>query len=104
VYAVLPSSLAFLVAYSIATQHLSRPALFNAILTGFMAFFVVFAFGLYPHHASLHPHDWADSAAQVGGCGVTVDVGVSVTMEAGGGTNFATQHCENNDGARSTIG
>ena len=48
VYAVLPMSLAFLVAYSYATQRFSRAKLFNIIICIFLAFFAVFA-GVYPH-------------------------------------------------------
>jgi hypothetical protein len=80
VYAVLPSSLGFLLAYSYASQRLARPALFNAIVAGFMAFFVVFAFGLYPHHATLHPHDFADALLQVQ-CGALI-VGLQAWVHA----------------------
>ena len=55
VYAVLPSSLLFLFAYSSASQHLSRAALFNSIIGVFCAFFLAFAFVLLPNHATLHP-------------------------------------------------
>ncbi|GAX74906.1 hypothetical protein CEUSTIGMA_g2352.t1 [Chlamydomonas eustigma] len=61
VYAVLPSSLVFLFLYSSASQFMTRTALFNAIVTIFMAFFAVFAFVLYPNHDLLHPHQFADS-------------------------------------------
>ena len=49
VYAVLPVSFAFLVAYSFATQRWSRAKLFNVIICIFLAFFVIFA-TMYPHH------------------------------------------------------
>lgn len=55
VYAVLPSSLLFLFAYSSASQYLSRAALFNTIIGVFCAFFLAFAFVLLPNHATLHP-------------------------------------------------
>lgn len=48
-YAVLPMSLLFLVAYSYATQRFSRAKLFNIIVGIFLIFFASFA-GLYPHH------------------------------------------------------
>lgn len=67
VYAVLPSSLIFLVAYSFASQWLSRAALFNAIVAVFMGFFCLFAFVLYPNHHLIHPHAMADSLAKVSG-------------------------------------
>ena len=49
VYAVLPMSLAFLVAYSYATQRFSRAKLFNIIISVFLCFFAAFAW-LYPSH------------------------------------------------------
>lgn len=49
VYAVLPLSVAFLVAFSFGSQRFSRARLFYIIITTFLTFFVVFAF-LYPHH------------------------------------------------------
>ncbi|KAG2483156.1 hypothetical protein HYH03_017948 [Edaphochlamys debaryana] len=60
VYAVLPSSLVFLVLYSYASQRFKRQALFNGIVGVFMAFFVAFAYLLYPNHMTLHPAAWAD--------------------------------------------
>lgn len=65
VYAVLPSSLVFLVLYSFASQRLTRGRLFNAIILIFMAFFGLFAFVLYPFHHVLHPHALADRMAEV---------------------------------------
>jgi TLC ATP/ADP transporter len=49
VYAVLPLSVAFLVAFSFGSQRFSRARLFYIIITTFLAFFVGFAY-LYPHH------------------------------------------------------
>ncbi|GLI68678.1 hypothetical protein VaNZ11_013164 [Volvox africanus] len=63
VYAVLPSSLIFLVLYSYASQRFRRQALFNGIVTVFMTFFVTFAFLLYPNHQLLHPSGWAEGIA-----------------------------------------
>ena len=59
VYAVWPASFLFLVAYSAATQRLSRGAVFNLVIGSFLAFYA--AFGLaYPSHGSLHLHALAD--------------------------------------------
>ena len=44
---------------------MGRTALFNSIVAIFMAFFVVFAFALYPNHHTIHPHALADQLAQV---------------------------------------
>jgi AAA family ATP:ADP antiporter len=59
---VLPSSVAFLLAYAWGTQRFSRERLFNVIVAAFLAFYV--AFGLaYPHHEALHLAAWADALA-----------------------------------------
>lgn len=65
VYAVLPCSLLFLLLYSVASQTLSRHALFQATLTCFMAFFALFALFLYPRHDDLHLNALADVMAKV---------------------------------------
>ena len=48
-YAVLPMSFAFLVAYSYATQRFTRAKLFNIIVSVFLVFFATFAW-FYPQH------------------------------------------------------
>jgi ATP/ADP translocase len=65
VYAVLPISFMFLVAYSYASRHLSRAGLFNTIVAAFMVFFGAFTLLLYPNAEALHPHAFADSLSQV---------------------------------------
>jgi AAA family ATP:ADP antiporter len=65
VYAVLPLSLLFLITYSYASLKMSRASLFNAIVGGFVTFFAVFAFLLYPNSHALHPHAFADNLQQV---------------------------------------
>lgn len=67
VYAVLPISVVFLFLYAKASHHMSRSALFNAIIVVFMAFFGVFALFMYPNADTLHPHALADRLQQVGG-------------------------------------
>lgn len=59
VYAVLPSSLLFLVVYSAATQRMSRQALFNITVVLFAAFFAAFPW-MHAHTDLLHPHALAD--------------------------------------------
>lgn len=66
VYAVLPMSMLFLLAFSAASQRMSRSALFNAIIGVFVAFFACFALFLYPNADVLHPHALADRLQQVG--------------------------------------
>jgi ATP/ADP translocase len=65
VYAVLPVSVLFLFLFSAASHRMSRAALFNTILVGFMAFFGGFALLLYPNADVLHPHALADQMQQV---------------------------------------
>lgn len=59
VYAVLPLSVVFLVAFSFGSQRYSRARLFYIIITTFLAFFVAFAY-LYPHHQvrACLPHEF----------------------------------------------
>lgn len=64
VYAVLPSSLLFLLAYSYATQRFDRGTLFNAVVSVFLAFFAMFALA-YPSHEALHAHALGTTMAQV---------------------------------------
>ncbi|EFN55123.1 hypothetical protein CHLNCDRAFT_134175 [Chlorella variabilis] len=59
VYAVLPMSMLFLVAYSWGTQRFSREKLFNIIIGIFLTFYAGFAM-LYPHHDALHLNSMAD--------------------------------------------
>ena len=65
VWAVLPCSLGFLIAYSAAAAHMSRGALFNAVIAGFSIFFAAFAALLMPNTDTLHLHTVADSLAKV---------------------------------------
>lgn len=65
VYAVLPLSMVFLVAFSAASVRMSRSALFNTIIGIFVAFFAGFALFLYPNADVLHPHAFADQLQQV---------------------------------------
>jgi len=53
-YAVLPCSVLFLVAYAYATQRLSRGAVFNVIVGAFAAFFAAFGLFLHPNAEALH--------------------------------------------------
>lgn len=58
-YAVLPSSVLFLVLYSWATKNLSREKIFNVVVGCFMLFYGGFAV-LYPHHEVMHSSSFAD--------------------------------------------
>ena len=58
-YAVLPSSVLFLVLYSSATRKWSREKIFNIVMGCFLLFYGGFAF-LYPHHEVMHGGPFAD--------------------------------------------
>jgi ATP:ADP antiporter, AAA family len=75
VYAVLPSSILFLVAYSWATRRFSRDKLFNGIVCVFMLFYGMFAFA-YPYHEALHLSSWADGLAAILPSGLSGMVGM----------------------------
>lgn len=75
VYAVWPCSFLFLIAYSAATQRLSRQALFNAVLGAFLAFYTAFGFA-YPNHDALHFGEQAASAAAALPAGLAGFVGM----------------------------
>ncbi|KAI3428755.1 hypothetical protein D9Q98_007577 [Chlorella vulgaris] len=75
VYAVLPSSLLFLFAYSWGTQRFSREKLFNIIIGTFLTFYTGFAL-LYPHHDTLHLNGLAEHLVQVLPSGLSGLVGM----------------------------
>jgi AAA family ATP:ADP antiporter len=62
-YAVLPCSVLFLVGYAVATQRLSRAAVFNVIVGGFAAFFAAFGLFLHPNADVLHSSGASAAAA-----------------------------------------
>ncbi|GBF96975.1 hypothetical protein Rsub_09772 [Raphidocelis subcapitata] len=76
VYAVLPASLAFFVAYSAASHRFGRTALFNGIVAAFGAFFLAFAVFLMPNAHTLHQHAFADALQQVLPVGLSGAVGM----------------------------
>jgi AAA family ATP:ADP antiporter len=55
VYAVLPASVLFVLAFAALSSRMSRKALFNATLLAFLAFYAVFTAALFPHRAALAP-------------------------------------------------
>ena len=97
VYAVLPLSFAFLVAYSYATQRFSRAKLFNIIISVFLVLFAAFAW-FYPQHqvdSRLEPL-WRDSSFSAGalvhtGVSPSASRGISASLDgaAAGGTSRA---------------
>lgn len=59
VYGVVPAAAVFMLAYNWLAGVLPVEALFYAVLTPFMLFFVAFAFVLYPMRHTLHNLHWA---------------------------------------------
>lgn len=75
---VVPASFLFFLFYTKVINVVSRDRLFYGIVLTFLAFFVLFGWGLYPHRALLHPTtsadwlrsvmptaDWADSVVDI---------------------------------------
>jgi AAA family ATP:ADP antiporter len=58
-YAVLPSSIMFLILYSWMTRNMSREKIFNMVIGCFLMFYAGFALA-YPHHEVMHGSDFAD--------------------------------------------
>ena len=54
-YAVLPASLLFVLAFSVCSSRFTRRVLFNVILVSFLAFYAVFAYALFPNREALAP-------------------------------------------------
>jgi len=55
VWAVLPCSVLFVLVFSVLSQRLPRKALFDATVSGFLAFYLLFTFLLFPLRAQLAP-------------------------------------------------
>lgn len=60
VWAVLPAALLFTFIFTRLSNWLSRERVFYAMMSIFLAFFLLFATVLYPFRDTLHPHDLAD--------------------------------------------
>lgn len=60
-YLNLPLAVLWTVLYSKLSNHLPQHVVFTGVVTGFLAFFGAFAFGVYPMHDFLHPIALADA-------------------------------------------
>lgn len=60
VWGVLPMAILFMLIYAKLSNMLSKQKLFYSVIAGFLAFFVLFKFVLYPAQDFLHPHALAD--------------------------------------------
>ena len=59
----LPGAIGFTVLYSNLTNKFSRENVFYGVIGTFIAFFLFFAFAIYPKKALLHPSLWVDGLA-----------------------------------------
>src|SRR5690349_7413490 len=64
VWAILPSALFMTFLYTRFSNLLKREHVFYAMISVFLAFFIFFAFFLYPYRETLHPHHFADRLEQ----------------------------------------
>lgn len=60
VWAMFPGALLLTFIFTRLANRFSRETVFYAMISGFLLFFFVFAFFLYPMRESLHPHELAD--------------------------------------------
>eukprot|EP00669_Euglena_mutabilis_P012303 TRINITY_DN6933_c0_g1_i1.p1 TRINITY_DN6933_c0_g1~~TRINITY_DN6933_c0_g1_i1.p1 ORF type:complete len:656 (-),score=168.91 TRINITY_DN6933_c0_g1_i1:61-2028(-) len=60
-YVNLPLAVLWTILYSKLSNHLPQPVVFTGVVTGFLAFFGAFAFGVYPMQDFLHPIALADA-------------------------------------------
>ncbi len=60
VWVMLPAAVLVTMLFSFLTNHFSRKAVFQFILSSFLFFFFCFAFVIYPNREHLHPHATAN--------------------------------------------
>lgn len=65
VWALLPGALLLTYVFTKLSNHYSQERVFYIMISGFLIFFALFAFILYPLRHSLHPHGLADSLENV---------------------------------------
>ncbi len=64
VWAIVPAALLFTFIFTRVSNRLTRERIFYAMMTIFVAFFLLFMFFLYPFQDSLHPHTFCDRVQQ----------------------------------------
>jgi len=62
-YVQLPGAIGFTVLYSKLTNRFNRDQVFYGVVSTFLAFFALFAFGIFPYQNFLHPHLWCEALA-----------------------------------------
>lgn len=60
VWAILPMAFLFTFIFTRVSNVLTREKIFYAMMSIFIAFFLIFTFVLYPYRDYLHPHEFAD--------------------------------------------
>ena len=65
VWAILPMAFLFTYIFTRLTNRFKKETVFYLIISGFLAFFVLFGFVLYPNREALHPNDLADKLQSV---------------------------------------
>lgn len=69
VWAMLPMAVVLTLIYTKLASRLSQEVVFYILIGGFLAFFALFVFVLYPNQDSLHPHqmaEWLESVLPTG--------------------------------------
>lgn len=59
-WAMLPAAILSTIIFTQLTNHFSRKSVFHIIVISFLLYFFIFAFWIYPHRDSLHPHGMAN--------------------------------------------
>ena len=65
VWAIVPMALLFTWIFTRVSNHLAREKIFYAMMSIFIAFFLIFMFVLYPYQDALHPHHFCDKIQQM---------------------------------------
>lgn len=65
VWAIVPAALLFTFIFTRVSNRLTREKIFYAMMTIFVAFFLLFMFVLYPLQDGLHPHSFCDRIQQM---------------------------------------
>lgn len=65
VWAILPMAFLFTFLFTRLANHFKKETVFYLIISGFLAFFLLFGFVLYPHRESLHPNELADKLQSI---------------------------------------
>lgn len=65
VWAVVPTALLFTFIFTRVSNRLSREQVFYAMMSMFIAFFLIFIFFLYPFQDQLHPHEFCDRVQEL---------------------------------------